>query len=66
MDDSYLNIIVCPACKSKLVKQPDALVCTKDDCRRHYPIRDGIPIMLIDESQVLSESEHRQIIDPST
>ncbi|HUS71067.1 MAG TPA: Trm112 family protein [Anaerolineae bacterium] len=50
ISDDLLRILACPACKAKveLVKET-WLVCTNDDCRRKYPIRDGIPIMLIEE-----------------
>jgi uncharacterized protein YbaR (Trm112 family) len=42
-----LDILVCPACKTKVVLEDDMLVCS--DCGRRYPIRNGIPVMLIDE-----------------
>jgi hypothetical protein len=50
ISDDLLRILACPACKTRveLVKET-WLVCTNDDCRRKYPIRDGIPIMLIEE-----------------
>jgi uncharacterized protein YbaR (Trm112 family) len=50
ISDDLLRILACPACKTKveLVKET-WLVCTNDECRRKYPIRDGIPIMLIEE-----------------
>lgn len=45
-----LEILVCPACKTKVELVKDSwLVCQNDSCRRKYPIRDGIPIMLIAE-----------------
>jgi len=45
-----LDILVCPACKTKVELVKEAwLVCTNEKCNRKYPIRDGIPIMLIDE-----------------
>ena len=42
--------LVCPACKGRLIpdKDKEALFCTP--CRRLYPIRDGIPVMLLDEA----------------
>jgi len=45
-----LDILVCPACKSEveLVKEV-WLVCQNPQCRRKYPIRDDIPVMLIEE-----------------
>jgi uncharacterized protein len=47
-----LEILVCPADKAKLDLKPDesGLKCTK--CHRLYPIRDGIPVMMIDEATV--------------
>ena len=47
-----LEILACPACKTPvaLVKNDTALKC--DQCYRVYPIRDDIPIMLIDEATI--------------
>ena len=42
-----LDILVCPADKKTLVLEDDFLRCTH--CGRRYPIRDGIPVMLIEE-----------------
>lgn len=49
MDEELLKILACPACKADVVLQDNKVVCTK--CARKYPIRDGIPIMLIDEAE---------------
>ncbi len=45
-----LEILVCPKCKGALEYREgeDALICRRDKLR--YPVRDGIPIMLIDEA----------------
>ena len=45
-----LDILVCPACKQPLVarENPESLKCNQ--CRRVYPVRDNIPVMLIDEA----------------
>ncbi len=47
-----LEDLICPVCKQSVVPTPaqDALKCPK--CRRVYPIRDDIPIMLVDEARV--------------
>ena len=47
-----LEILACPACKTpiELVKNETALKCGQ--CHRVYPIRDDIPIMLIDEATI--------------
>jgi hypothetical protein len=45
-----LDILVCPACKKPLQLKADgaSLKCT--ECRRVYPVRDNIPILLIDQA----------------
>lgn len=51
-----LEILACPKCKGdiRLSASQDGLIC--DRCRLVYEIRDGIPIMLIDEAKPLSDS----------
>ena len=46
------EILVCPACKQALAyrEKPETLKCTQ--CHRVYPVKDDIPIMLIDEATV--------------
>lgn len=61
VNQDLLDILVCPACKTKvnLVKET-WLVCPSPECRRKYPIREDIPIMLIEEGDKhidLSEEE---------
>lgn len=47
-----LDILVCPVCKESLELKPDesGLKCPK--CKRVYPVRDNIPVMLVDEAVV--------------
>jgi len=42
-----LDILACPACKTPVTLAEEFLVCA--NCGRRYPIKDGIPIMLIEE-----------------
>ena len=49
IDDELLSILACPACKTPIRMEADRLIC--DTCGRRYPIRDGIPVMLIDEAE---------------
>lgn len=51
LDPRLLEILVCPQCRGPLrvVEEPPALLC--DACKLRYPIRDGIPILLIDEAE---------------
>jgi len=56
-----LEILACPQCKKPVVADgPAALTCVNADCRRRYRIEDDIPIMLIDEAQVLSPEAWRE------
>ena len=52
VDPELLAILACPHCKTpvKLVKNGAALKC--DTCKRVYPIKDDIPVMLIDEATI--------------
>ena len=52
INDKLLSILACPACEDRPpVKLKDnVLVCEK--CKRAYPIRDGIPVMLVDEAEM--------------
>ena len=49
LDPELLAILVCPACRSKVASRANQLVC--QGCGRRYPVRDGIPIMLVDEAE---------------
>ncbi|MBN1570073.1 MAG: Trm112 family protein [Acidobacteria bacterium] len=47
-----LEILACPLCKEEVLLTPDGtgLKCKK--CHRVYPIRDDIPVLLIDEAKI--------------
>ena len=47
-----LEILVCPECKTpvKITADAKGLKCSK--CRRVFPIRDDIPVMLLDEARI--------------
>jgi uncharacterized protein YbaR (Trm112 family) len=48
INEELLEILACPECKVKVEVEGDRLVCVK--CGRRYPVRDGIPVMLVDEA----------------
>lgn len=50
-----LGILACPQCKGRVELLPDGtgLVCRA--CRLKYPIREDIPVMLVDEAEKLGE-----------
>jgi uncharacterized protein YbaR (Trm112 family) len=51
LDPELLQVVVCPACRSALEADDAAgeLVCT--GCRLAYPVRDDIPVLLVDEAR---------------
>jgi uncharacterized protein YbaR (Trm112 family) len=53
LDAALLEILACPACKSPLTVDDPAseLVCTNIDCGLAYPVRDDIPVLLVDEAR---------------
>jgi uncharacterized protein YbaR (Trm112 family) len=53
IDEWLLDILACPKCRSPLRADAAAeeLVCTGADCGLAYPVRDDIPVLLIDEAR---------------
>lgn len=49
IDKELLDILACPECKAEVKLEGEKIVCT--GCGRRYPIRDGIPIMLVEEAE---------------
>jgi len=50
-----LDILVCPLCKTPVRLTPDGQGLKCSTCRRVYPIRDDIPVMLPDEARIEAE-----------
>lgn len=51
IDEELLSILACPACKTHVKLAGERLVCQNQACGLRYPIRDGIPVMLIEEAE---------------
>jgi len=49
IDSKLLSILACPGCQGKVSQDGSVLVCQQ--CSRRYPIREEIPIMLLDECE---------------
>lgn len=47
ISDELLAILACPKCKGEVKLDGETLVC--QECGRHYPIEDGIPVMIADD-----------------
>lgn len=50
IDKELLAILACPLCQADVELKEEKIVCSK--CGRRYPIRNDIPIMLIDEAEL--------------
>jgi uncharacterized protein YbaR (Trm112 family) len=53
-----LDILVCPVCKSRVELLPDESGLKCLSCRRVYPIRDDIPVMLAEEAKIAEEHQN--------
>jgi uncharacterized protein YbaR (Trm112 family) len=51
IDDKLLEILACPNCRGPVeyMRDDDLIVC-RGECGLRYPVRDDIPVMLIDEA----------------
>lgn len=50
---AFLEIAACPACHAKFAVNYDRheLECTNTECGLAYPVRGGIPVLLVDEAR---------------
>lgn len=67
IEADLLELLACPLSKAPLIQAEDAdgtwLVSTDAATRRRYPVRDGLPILLIDEAEELSEERWKSITE---
>lgn len=57
IDPRLLEILVCPLTKVPLRYDRERQELISDQAKLAYPIRDGIPVMLVDEARPLEDSE---------
>lgn len=50
IDKTLLSILACPACQGDVDEQGGKIVCLNAACGLKYPIKEGIPVMLVDEA----------------
>ena len=52
IDPELLEILACPNCHGPVeYLEAESVIACRGECRFRYPVRDGIPIMLIDEAE---------------
>lgn len=54
LSEELLAILACPQCKGGLHYEQELPALTCNACRLRYPVREGIPVMLVDEAEKLS------------
>jgi len=59
ISEDLLEILACPACKATVELQANGKGLKCVECKRVYPIREDIPVMLIDEATVEDEQTER-------
>ncbi len=57
INQELLEILVCPACRSKVELTTDEKGLKCVSCHRLYPIRDDIPVMLVDQATIQTSAE---------
>jgi len=57
IDKELLEILACPECKGKVTlnKKDNGIICAH--CSLVYPIKDGIPVMLVDEAEKVQKDK---------
>jgi hypothetical protein len=54
IDRELLDILACPSCRSAVTEEGDELACK--GCGRRYPVKDGVPVMLVEESRQVKDA----------
>jgi uncharacterized protein YbaR (Trm112 family) len=52
VDKELLEILACPVCKTPVVEVKNGTALKCNQCKRVYPIKDDIPVMLVDEATI--------------
>lgn len=62
LDPKLLEILACPDDKGPLLYFADESALYNPRLHRRYAVRDDIPIMLVDESEVVTDAEHERLL----
>jgi len=62
IDPQLLSIMVCPVSHAQLREAGEWLISTDPETRLRYPVRDGIPVMLVDEAEEMDRQEWEQAL----
>ncbi|HEX9992878.1 MAG TPA: Trm112 family protein [Acidimicrobiales bacterium] len=62
LDPRLLEILACPEDKGPLLYFEDEDALYNPRLRRRYAVRDGIPVMLVDEAETVADDEHDRLL----
>ncbi|MBB33042.1 MAG: protein YcaR in KDO2-Lipid A biosynthesis cluster [Acidimicrobiaceae bacterium] len=62
LDQQLLEILACPEDKGELMYFENENILYNPRLRRAYPIRDGIPVLLVNEAEEISEERHTALL----
>ena len=62
LDPKLLEILACPEDKGPLLYFADEDSLYNPRLRRRYAVKDGIPVMLIDEAETVDDAEHERLL----
>jgi len=62
LDPQLLDILACPQDKGPLLYFADEDALYNPRLRRRYRVQEGIPVMLIDEAETVSDAEHDRLV----
>mgnify|MGYP006292737913 CR=1 FL=1 len=62
LDPELVTVLACPVDHGPLHVLDDEDALYNPRLRRRYTVRDGIAVMLVDESEIVSDSEHDRIM----
>lgn len=62
LDEGLLKFLVCPEDKGSLEYVPDSGVLYNPRLRKSYPIKNGIPVMLVEQAVVVGDELHKEYL----
>lgn len=60
MRDQILDDLCCPCCKMSMIHNSSEMTCQNPNCQKKFPIVNGIPILICEESSLFSISDYFQ------
>lgn len=63
LDPKLLEILVCPVSKAPLREVDGTLVSTDPETRLRYQIDEGVPVMLVEDAEMMSESDWKAVME---